>query len=108
MTTWVQIVIAALLGVASYSWVMSWFRKKVKFEGAHVLITGGSEGIGFALAKCFVKRNASVTIVARTQSKLNASSTALEKVIKEEGLQARVFAYSADVTSYEEVAFFWC
>lgn len=39
-------------------------------RGKHVLITGGSQGLGLALAKEVSKRGADVTIVARSVSKL--------------------------------------
>lgn len=37
----------------------------VNYEGRHVMITGGSQGIGFEAAKEYLKRGANVTIVAR-------------------------------------------
>ena len=43
----------------------------ISFQGKHVLITGGSEGIGFALAQCFRRAGASVTILGRSQGKLD-------------------------------------
>ena len=42
-------------------------RKTRSIDGRHVLITGGSEGIGLELAKMCVARGANVTLVARTQ-----------------------------------------
>lgn len=39
-------------------------------EGKHVLITGGSQGLGLALAKLCHQQGASVTIVARTKKTL--------------------------------------
>ncbi|CAE7414696.1 CAX4 [Symbiodinium sp. CCMP2592] len=39
-------------------------------EGKHVLITGGSQGLGLAFAKLCFARGARVTIVARTKAKL--------------------------------------
>lgn len=44
----------------------------------HVYITGGSQGLGFALAKILVKRGANISIVARTQSKLDSALRELE------------------------------
>ena len=37
----------------------------VDYRGKHVLITGGSQGIGFEAAKEYIRRGANVTIVAR-------------------------------------------
>jgi NAD(P)-dependent dehydrogenase (short-subunit alcohol dehydrogenase family) len=37
----------------------------VNFRETHVIVTGGSSGIGKATAKLFVQRGASVVIIAR-------------------------------------------
>ena len=42
-----------------------------------VVITGGSSGIGFALAKEFIKQNAHVTIISRDKNKLLSAQEAL-------------------------------
>ena len=38
------------------------------FRGKHVLITGGSQGIGKALGKALVARGARVSLLARTEA----------------------------------------
>ena len=43
----------------------------ISFAGKHVVITGGSEGIGLALADRFLADGATVSIVSRSQSKLD-------------------------------------
>ena len=48
-----------------------------QFEGKHVLVTGGGSGIGAAIAKIFVDKQASVTIVGRNEEKLAAKAKAL-------------------------------
>ena len=76
-----------------------------RFSGQHVLITGGSEGIGLALAKEFMARSASVTLLARTASKLNGA------VVELQGLQSQhpaaapgtVGSCVADVTQPDQV-----
>ena len=40
-------------------------------EGKKALITGGSKGIGFAIAEEFVQLGARIIIVARDEKKLN-------------------------------------
>ena len=45
-------------------------RRTSPLAGEHVLITGGSSGIGLAFAKSLVERNANVTLVARDAAKL--------------------------------------
>lgn len=52
---------------------MGWRTPRKPFAGKHVLITGGSAGIGLALAKEFYKQGACITLVARTEAKLAAA-----------------------------------
>ena len=55
--------------------------KKLDFyAGKHVLITGGSEGLGLSIAKLAAERGARVTLVARTLKKLEAARDAVEHV----------------------------
>eukprot|EP00955_Chlamydomonas_euryale_P068055 360002-Chlamydomonas_euryale.AAC.9 len=76
---------------------------KKKFAGKHVVITGGSEGIGLALAKLFVEAHANVTIVSRSASKLEAARSDLETSAQKCSSASLVNVQSADVTSYEQV-----
>ena len=48
-----------------------------KFIGKHVLVTGGGSGIGAAIARIFVDKQASVTIVGRNEKKLSAKAKEL-------------------------------
>ena len=64
------------------------------FRGKSVLITGGSSGIGFAIAKALVEMDATVILLARDYEKLKAAKvTILEKYPK-----AKIKLVSADVT----------
>jgi uncharacterized oxidoreductase len=47
----------------------------VRLEGARVLITGGSSGIGLALARAMVARGASVTVTGRDADRLAAATS---------------------------------
>lgn len=49
----------------------------LKLKGQHVLVTGGSKGIGAACAKVFLQEGCSVTIVSRDAEKLNATRSDL-------------------------------
>jgi NADPH:quinone reductase-like Zn-dependent oxidoreductase len=41
--------------------------------GAHIIVTGGSSGIGLATARALARRGCSVTLVARDAAKLEAA-----------------------------------
>jgi gluconate 5-dehydrogenase len=66
-------------------------------EGRIALITGSSQGIGFALARGLAEHGATVIINGRDQNKVNKAVTLLE----DEG--HTVFASVFDVTVAEEV-----
>ncbi|WP_139974409.1 SDR family oxidoreductase [Ochrobactrum sp. CGA5] len=65
-------------------------------QGRIALITGSSQGIGFALARGLAEHGAKVIINGRDRNKVDAAVTRLE----EEG--HRVFASTFDVTDAEE------
>jgi 3-dehydrosphinganine reductase len=67
-------------------------------EDAHVLITGGSQGIGFATAQRVLDRGGRVSIVARDAERLAAAADALERRAND---PTRVCAETADVTDRE-------
>jgi len=73
----------------------------MNFQGANVIITGGSSGIGKATAKLLAKRGANVFIIARDQKKLEQAVQEIEAERVSADQQFRCF--SADVSSYEEV-----
>lgn len=51
-----------------------------QLAGRHVLVTGGSEGIGLAAAQRFLQRGATVSLVSRSPEKLVAAQQALGDV----------------------------
>ena len=61
--------------------------RRFDWSGAHVLITGGSSGIGLAVAQEVAKRGASVTLVARTRTTLKAALAAVSCALR--GKEAR-------------------
>jgi 3-oxoacyl-[acyl-carrier protein] reductase len=72
---------------------------EMKMEGRCALITGGSQGIGFAAAKNFMRAGASVAIVARRPEVLEEARQKLAK----EG-KGKVVTVSADVSTAEGCA----
>ncbi|KAF2717694.1 NAD(P)-binding protein [Polychaeton citri CBS 116435] len=82
---------------------MGYFKRKNHFDvdGRTVLITGGSTGMGRALAKLLASKGANVVIVARTQKNLDEALEYIKPAAKSPGSQ-RFHAISADVTSAVE------
>eukprot|EP00954_Amorphochlora_amoebiformis_P030890 1395353-Amorphochlora_amoeboformis.AAC.5 len=64
------------------------------------VITGGSTGIGFSLAKKFAALGANVTIMARTEAKLKSAVGEIKKSAKD---GVRVEYKSVDVTDEKKV-----
>lgn len=71
------------------------------FEGANVIITGGSSGIGRATAKLLAASGANVFVIARDQAKLDRvlGEIEAERIRPEQ----RFAAFPADVSRFEEV-----
>lgn len=66
----------------------------LKLNGQHVLITGGSKGIGLACAQSFAAEGAHVSLVSRDLANLQAA----EKKLLEQFPQLKVACFSADLT----------
>jgi NAD(P)-dependent dehydrogenase (short-subunit alcohol dehydrogenase family) len=74
---------------------------KVNYHMKTVIITGSTRGIGFGLAKEFLKRGCKVVISGRTQE-------ACDKAVAELSAgNGNLFAVSCDVTKHEEVQNLW-
>ena len=69
------------------------------YRGKSVLITGGSSGIGFAIAKALVPMDASVILLARDYEKLQSAKSA----ILEKYPNANVEIISVDVTDIDSL-----
>ena len=63
-----------------------------------VVITGGSSGIGLAVAKEFAREGAELLLIARNKEKLAGAKSMLEKIST-----ATVSILSADVSNKEEI-----
>lgn len=66
------------------------------YAGKHVVITGGSSGIGKALARILVQADASVTLVARNEEKLRAAVRFITPDHPSASLSSRIEVYAAD------------
>lgn len=65
------------------------------WTGQHVLVTGGSSGIGLATAELVAARGASVTLIARDEARLGEAVSRVESA--RTGVEQRVIARAADV-----------
>ncbi|TCP89247.1 short-subunit dehydrogenase [Rhizobium sp. PP-CC-2G-626] len=64
----------------------------------HVVITGGSSGIGFAVARIYVRRGYRVSLIARGTAALEAAQIALY-----EGNEGRIYIAATDVADADAV-----
>jgi len=70
-------------------------------SGKHVLITGGSTGLGKSLAIKFAKLGANVTIIARDEKKLEETKKDVDAV--KTNPSQKIVAISADVTKFTDI-----
>jgi len=73
----------------------------IALSGKHVIITGGSSGIGLSLAVKLVKKGCSVTIFARDEQKLKSALVQLEK--NRTNKEQKIGYYAVDVSDYKAV-----
>lgn len=71
--------------------------RAVDFRGRHVLLTGGSRGLGLEVARCLARDGARLTLLARTEEDLGAARHDLE------GRGAEVLVLPCDVQQREQV-----
>lgn len=66
----------------------------MNLKNKHVVITGGSDGLGLSLAKAFAKKGAILHLIARTEEKLESATKDIE---------GEVHAYVTDVSDYAQL-----
>lgn len=87
----------APIGIALAMWIVFWIvsffivwfllsiycykNESYKYKNKHVIITGGSSGIGLEMAKIYLSLGANVTIVARDKKKLEVAVKELSILI---------------------------
>lgn len=89
--------LASLFALTGAGLLASSFTKSISVKGKSVLITGGSRGLGLAIAEELLKADASVTIVARQQDELNRA----KHILFEKYPDAEVQTLVCDVTDPE-------
>lgn len=70
------------------------------FHHKHVIVTGGSSGIGRAIARLLAERGTHVSVIARRQELLDETLTELE-TLRQDPAQ-RMMVYSADLSDWEQ------
>lgn len=103
MFDWTLASKALLLLILVYSSSFMFSSKKWSPKGLHIYITGGSQGLGLSLAKLVARKGAHVSIVARTQSKLDDALKELEANRQSPDQVFKAFSFSLD-TAEESAA----
>lgn len=78
-------------------------RRPAFYAGKHVVVTGGSSGIGKELARLLVASGASVTLVARNAQRLADAARELEPPDESRGAAKRVNTATADCSDAAKV-----
>jgi len=87
-------------------------KAKISLKGKHILITGGSKGIGKEVAKEFIRKGANVTIMARNKRQLSEAREEISQAFNASAYpyaslpypykRPRIIDISVDVTSDSE------
>ncbi len=92
--------VAAGLFGASVALRLLPFGERYDFNGKHVVITGGSRGLGLALARKFITEGARVTLIARDYEELRRAQLRLKSAYP----KAAVCILACDITKGEELS----
>ena len=83
-------------------------RPALRQTGRTVLITGGGTGVGFSIARSFIRASAhTVIIIGRRSDVLASASAILQQEAKSAGTNTRVITYTCDVVNKTEVEALW-
>src|ERR1019366_7925557 len=77
---------------------------EIRLDGRTALITGGSKGLGLAMAQKFASSGANIAIVARGALELTAAERSVGTVASG---QARIMAFRCDVEQASEIETTW-
>lgn len=94
------IVLPIALALIGYFYNSKKAKAPIDVENKHIVITGGSSGIGKSLAILLAKLGAHVTIVARNRDKLKIAMFDIRQVRKNNN--QKVITFSLDVANYDD------
>lgn len=73
-------------------------RAPFQLDGSHIVITGGSRGLGRAISTAVAQAGATVTIIARTAKQAETTAAELNQQLEQAGMfSPRAYAHPADV-----------
>lgn len=81
---WLGIIGILVLVISITALLLSPRNKKGIWKGSNVVITGGSAGLGFGIAKEIVQLGGSVVILARNPERLQEAKESIQNLIKNE------------------------
>eukprot|EP01117_Protostelium_nocturnum_P006776 TRINITY_DN2433_c0_g1_i1.p1 TRINITY_DN2433_c0_g1~~TRINITY_DN2433_c0_g1_i1.p1 ORF type:complete len:333 (+),score=138.73 TRINITY_DN2433_c0_g1_i1:71-1069(+) len=107
LNTILLIVAFALIGYVAF--VIFFLQKKPRkitdFSGKHVVITGGSSGLGLSLASQLAELGSNVSLIARSKEKLEKARSEVNERGKLRGRSGKfVDVFSADVSEYKSIS----
>lgn len=87
------------LGLGAAALAVSNLKKPYSFENKVVMITGGSRGLGLALAKRFAKEGAKICLIARDREELERAEELLQTVARLDS----ILLCECDVTDLQQL-----
>lgn len=102
MAIWISLLYAAITYIFIRA-IIGAMLKKYNLRGKHALITGGSKGIGLALARELVRKECDVSIIARNQTDLLVALQELDSLAKQIKSPSKIQTISADTTNSDEI-----
>lgn len=90
-----SVIVFASIGL----WKVPILKRLSSYRGKHVLVTGGSSGIGKELARTLVGVGATVTLVARNPVNLQVTVRELEQFRTQTGMSGRVNFFPTDCSN---------
>ncbi|CAE7893154.1 TSC10B, partial [Symbiodinium sp. KB8] len=102
LPVWAWVLVALVLAITVLA-LLHYFANPnfIDVKGRAYLITGGSSGIGKAVAKDILSKGGSVALVARKQAGLDEAQAELAG--GDEGVRARISLHAADIMDEEAV-----